>query len=95
MLDTASITGSISSDIIAKVVSERSIFLKSPPARMAMPDIPEPTSYGLAKEFFLSDANIVNFVLKILKVKIRNSLNKKMSRIRNYDQPYANFTGPF
>jgi len=95
VLDTASITGSISSDIIAKVVSERSIFLKSPPARMAMPDIPEPTSYGLAKEFFLSDANIVNFVLKILKVKIRNSLNKKMSRIRNYDQPYANFTGPF
>jgi pyruvate dehydrogenase E1 component beta subunit len=95
VLDTASITGSISSDIIAKVVTEMSILLKSPPARMAMPDIPEPTSYGLAKEFFLSDVNIVNSVLKILKVKIKNSLNKKILRIRNYDQPYMNFTGPF
>jgi pyruvate/2-oxoglutarate/acetoin dehydrogenase E1 component len=95
VLDTASITGSISSDIIAKVVTEKSILLKSPPARMAMPDIPEPTSYSLAKNFFLSDLNIANSVLKILKVKIKNSSNKKISIVRNYDQPYINFTGPF
>jgi pyruvate/2-oxoglutarate/acetoin dehydrogenase E1 component len=95
VLDTASITGSISSDIIAKTVTEKSIVLKSPPARMAMPDIPEPTSYGLSKEFFLSDVNIINFVLKILKIKINNSLRKKILKNRNYDQPYINFNGPF
>lgn len=95
VLDTASITGSISSDIIAKIVTEKSILLKSPPARIGMLDIPEPTSYGLAKQFFLSDINIVNSVLKIMKVKINNSLNKKILKSRNYDQPYINFTGPF
>ena len=59
-----------------------------------MPDVPEPTSFALTKNFHITSDKIINKVLKIMNIKqikkLRN-LNKK----KNHDQPGEWFKGPF
>ena len=45
-------TGSLAGEIIAKLTIENFNYLKVAPERIAMPDIPTPTSYGLTKKFY-------------------------------------------
>jgi acetoin:2,6-dichlorophenolindophenol oxidoreductase subunit beta len=65
--------------------------LKMIPEIMAMPFAPEPTSYGLTKHFYNNRFDVVNKVLKILKIdkKINNDV------IDHHDVPGDWFKGPF
>jgi pyruvate dehydrogenase E1 component beta subunit len=58
VLDTGFTTGCIAGEIVANVAINASEFLKSPPGRLAMPDVPEPTSFELTKNFYIRAADI-------------------------------------
>ena len=66
---------------------------KSFPKKLAMPDVPEPTSYGLTKNFYVRANNIVDEVLKTLHVKKKKNLNLKEPF--PHDVPGEWFKGPF
>ena len=56
-----------------------------------MPDISEPTSYALTKNFYITEKDIIKKIFKILKI------NKTIStkKIKHHDVPGNWFKGPF
>lgn len=91
--DTGFYTGSIASDIIYEVMNYDRNITKSHPKKIAMPDVPEPTSYGLTKNFYIRANKIADEILKILKVKKKKNLN--ISEPFPHDVPGDWFRGPF
>ena len=68
-MDTGNSNLSFASEIISLASIEMFKFLKRPPVKLAMPDIPEPASYGLTKGLFIRPINIVIKILDILNIK--------------------------
>ena len=92
VLDTGHKTGSVASDIISNIVTNQSIKLKLRPVKLAMPDFPEPTSFALTKNFYISSRDIVNSVLKNLNIRKKKTLDFQLG---NTDKPGDWFKGPF
>ena len=94
VLDTGFTTGSVAAEIIAKITIEKFNLLKVAPIRLAMPDVPEPTSSALTKNFYTRADDIVISVLKSLRINHKNvKLDFKQSGPA--DVPDSNFKGPF
>lgn len=94
VMDTAVATGSVSGEIIAKVCMELFDVMVQPPERIAMPDNPEPTSFGLTKHYYPSSEKIVERIANILGVVVDlEELSKK--RQYPHDVPGDWFKGPF
>jgi pyruvate dehydrogenase E1 component beta subunit len=93
-LDSASITGSISGEIIAKVCSEKFDFLKMAPQRIGQPDVPEPTSFGLTRDFHINRKSIILKVIEMLNVSGKQ-INTGLEGILFHDVPGTDFKGPF
>ena len=57
---------------------------------MTMPDIPEPTSYGLTKNISIDYVKIVKKISKILnmKIKLKILLNTTMSQTSILKEPF-------
>lgn len=91
ILDTGFESNSISSEIISVVNETCFKNLKHQPVRMNVPDIPEPTSYGLTKFYYNDSNDILEKVLSIFSKKINNS--KKS--LNHHDVPGSWFKGPF
>ena len=94
VLDTGYTTGSVSAEVIARVAMNRMSNLKAAPQRLAMPDVPEPTSFGLTKNFFIRAIDIAEQAMNILGKdgkKARFSLKDPVP----HDVPGSWFTGPF
>ena len=94
VLDTGYTSGSVAGEIIAKVCMEKHDDLDSPPARLAMPDVPEPTSFGLTKDFHITAKKVVEKVLTMFKIQPEDNL-KSLNRDENHDVPGDWFKGPF
>ena len=93
-LDTGAKTLSISSEIISTVTEDCWRELKAPPKRIAMPDSPEPTSFGLTKEHYVDAVDITRETLKLLgKEELFGSINIK--KRTPHDVPGEWFKGPF
>ena len=58
---------------------------------MNVPDIPEPTSYGLTKFYYNDSNDILNKILSIFKKKIK----KSKKSLDHHDVPGSWFKGPF
>ncbi len=93
-LDTGFTTGSVAGEIVARVAIDAFEFLESSPARLAMPDIPEPTSPALTKNFYVRAADIA--------IKIMSMMSRDFSGVRDdlpepipHDVPGEWFKGPF
>jgi pyruvate dehydrogenase E1 component beta subunit len=93
-LDSGFATGSVAGEIIARVAIEAFEKLKVSPARLAMPDVPEPTSPALTKGFYVRAADIAEKVMEMM--------GKDFSGVRNalpepvpHDVPGEWFKGPF
>ena len=65
-VDSGAFTGSIAGDIIARVASAMFAELNAAPVRLAQPDVPEPTSFGLTLGFHIRSGSIANCVLEML-----------------------------
>ncbi len=94
VLDMGAKTGSLAGEIIAKISSENHKLLKTPPARINMPDIPVPTSYGLTKKFYPNPELIVNTVLSMFNLKKIRKYEIKKNDL-HHDVPNKFFKGPF
>ena len=94
VLDTAAQTCSVASEIIAKTTMNCFSKLKQAPKRIALPDVPTPTSFELTKKYYKRAEDIVGVA--------GNMLNKQIdvsSIIENrkfyHDVPGDWFKGPF
>ena len=94
VVDSGFTTGSIAGEIVARVSMERFRYLKIPPARLAMPDVPEPTSFALTKGFYIGSKDIAELSLKILNIKISEKINA-LNEPELHDIPGPWFKGPF
>ena len=94
VIDTGFKNGSFAGEIITEISTCLFNLLKSPPARLAMPDVPEPTSYGLTKEFYIRSKDIAQQCLKMMDTP-STDLVKELPEPTPHDIPGAWFTGPF
>ncbi|WP_019939033.1 alpha-ketoacid dehydrogenase subunit beta [Bordetella sp. FB-8] len=94
VLDTGAETGSIAGEIVARVAIERMGSLKLAPARLAMPDVPEPTSFGMTKGFYVRAGDVAHKVLDMLALE-RGDVDAHLVEPIPHDVPGAWFTGPF
>ena len=93
-VDTGFSTGSIAGEIVARVVEKNWIHLNFPPLKMAMPDVPEPTSIALTKGFYIRARDIVLKVNEILDAKL-TILDSDLKEPVHHDVPGDWFKGPF
>ena len=94
VLDTGVSTCSIASEIISHIAINYSNLLDSPPSKITMPDVPEPTSFGLTKDFYIRSKDIAKQCLGIMGEPNVN-LDKDLPENIPHDVPGAWFTGPF
>jgi len=93
-LDSGFTTGSVAGEIVARVAMEKFSILKSAPERLAMPDVPEPTSPALTKGFYVRAANVAEKVMKMFG-KDTSDVKKYLSEPIPHDIPGKWFKGPF
>ena len=94
VLDTGASTCSVASEIIAYVAINCSAFLDKPPQKITMPDIPEPTSFALTKDFYPSAAEIADKILKMLDF-VNVNPYEDLPKPKPHDVPGEWFKGPF
>lgn len=93
-VDSAQMTGSVSAEIVARVTTEAFNNLLAAPIRVAQPDIPEPTSFGLTKDFHVSARSIAEAVLASVDLE-RNLDAENIYAAQPHDVPGPWFAGPF
>lgn len=94
VLDTGFATGSVAGEIIARVAMEKMSFLRVAPRRLAMPDVPEPTSIALTKGFYVRASDIAVSVLEIMGKESSNVI-QDLPEPTPHDVPGDWFQGPF
>ncbi len=87
-------SGSVAGEIVARVTIEAFDNLKVAPARLAMPDVPEPTSAALTKGFYVRAADIAEKVMEILGRDFSGVVNA-LPEPMPHDVPDKSFKGPF
>jgi pyruvate dehydrogenase E1 component beta subunit len=94
VLDTGTLTGSVAGEIVARVATTCWNELRAAPMRIAMPDVPEPASFELTRDFHPRAEHIVATVNTMLgtRVEIEPLL---AARVHPHDVPGAWFKGPF
>lgn len=99
VVDTGHKTLGFSSELIACVAQKAFPTLKSAPQKIALPDVPTPTSFVLAKEYYPTHLDIVDKVLRMLGVekdKIKRALKRNIPKKEiPSDVPDLSFRGPF
>lgn len=93
-LDSGYTTGSISGEILARISSDLFHKLKSPPARIAMPDRHEGTSYSLTKGFYVRAHDIYVKAIEMLTNETPD-IPEILLEPTPHDIPGDWFTGPF
>lgn len=94
VLDTGFATGSVAGEIIARVAMDQFGDLRTAPQRIAMPDIPEPTSPALTRGFYPRAGTIA---AKVMESMGRSSgpAVQALPEPMPHDVPGAWFSGPF
>jgi acetoin:2,6-dichlorophenolindophenol oxidoreductase subunit beta len=94
VLDTGSANNSVAGEIIARVSMECWTSLKAAPRRIAMPDIPVPTSVALTKGLYPGVVEIGQTIGQMLGIEIDiKELTRGISK--HHDVPGEWFQGPF
>lgn len=94
VLDPGATTGSIAGEVVAKVAMERMEFLICAPKRMAMPDVPEPTSPELTKGFYTRAGDVASKVFEMFG-RANEGVAESLPEPTPHDVPGAWFKGPF
>lgn len=93
-LDSGFTTGSVAGEVVARVVIDAFGFLKSAPARLAMPDVPEPTSPALTKGFYIRAGDIAEKVMEMMGRDF-SGIKDNLPEPVPHDVPGEWFKGPF
>lgn len=93
-LDSGFTTGSVAGEIVARVAMEKFSSLQVAPARLAMPDVPEPTSTALTRGFYVRAADVASKVLTIMG-KNSDRVYSDLPEPTPHDVPGDWFKGPF
>jgi pyruvate dehydrogenase E1 component beta subunit len=93
-LDSGFTTGSVAGEVVARVAMEKFNLLKISPARLAMPDIPEPTSSALTKGFYVRAPDIAEKVMAMMGRDI-SIIRLNFQEPTPHDVPGEWFKGPF
>ena len=94
VLDTGNEMCSVAGEIIAKIATEHFSMLKEAPGRLALPDVPSPTSPALSRYYYKRAEDIVTAAGKILgkSFDISEIIEKRKGP---HDVPGDWFKGPF
>ena len=95
VLDTGVSTVSVAAEIIATITEQEFSSLKKPPVRLAMPQTPEPTSYGLTKDYYVSSQDIAESVHRCVTGELPEPGYNELTRAGHHDVPGDYFKGPF
>lgn len=94
VLDTGATTGSVGGEVVARVAMDCWDSLKQVPQRIAMPDHPEPTSFGMTRGLYPRSEDIVTTVNEMLGKNV--AIEPLVSQRRHpHDVPGDWFRGPF
>jgi pyruvate/2-oxoglutarate/acetoin dehydrogenase E1 component len=93
-LDSGFTTGSVAGEIVARVAMEKFNSLKYAPARLAMPDVPEPTSPSLTKGFYVRADDVVANVMRMMGRDAGHAI-RDLQEQSPHDVPGEWFKGPF
>lgn len=95
VLDSGALTGSVSGEIVSYIAEHQFSDLKVAPQRLAMPDIPEPTSYALTKPYYFGAKEIAEKAHKMITNQNNDDLYQSLIRQGHHDIPGEYFKGPF
>jgi pyruvate/2-oxoglutarate/acetoin dehydrogenase E1 component len=93
-VDSGAFTGSVAGEVIARVASERFSELRSAPVRLSQPDVPEPTSFGLTRDFHIRSSLIAESALRLMGA-FPEGVSLVLPDPVPHDVPGDWFTGPF
>ena len=94
--DTAWKTGGIASEVVAAVAEVAFVSLRRPPLRVALPDIPAPTSPHLTKDYYPDALYLARAVVAHLDAAVPDAeLVSRLLRSTPHDIPQREFCGPF
>ena len=93
-LDTGHLTGSVAAEVVARVTQHCFEQLKAAPRRLAMPDVPEPSSPGLTKGFYVRANHIVSEICAMMNLP-REIREGAPAESELHDIPGIWFKGPF
>jgi pyruvate/2-oxoglutarate/acetoin dehydrogenase E1 component len=94
VLDTGFTTGSVAGEIVARVAMERMDYLRVAPRRIAMPDVPEPTSFALTKGFYIRASDVAVAALQMFG-RDSHKVCELLPEPVPHDVPGEWFQGPF
>jgi pyruvate/2-oxoglutarate/acetoin dehydrogenase E1 component len=86
---------SVSAEIIAIVVEKAFSALKQPPCRITFPDVPTPTSWALANQFYPRAIDIINKAEEFFGPLDKSKDAACIAKPALLDVPDKTFTGPF
>lgn len=81
-----------SAEIIARVAEQKENILRNPPVRLALPDVPTPTSRALSNYYYPLPQDIANAARSMLGKPIKPF---EVTPEAFLDLPHLDFTGPF
>jgi pyruvate dehydrogenase E1 component beta subunit len=94
--DTAWKTGGIGGEVVAGVTESAFDALKCPPLRIALPDLPVPTSPHLTRDYYPDALYVARAIAKHLGKSIPDDeLVSRLTRTTPHDVPQREFRGPF
>ena len=94
--DTAWKTGGIAGEVVAAVTESAFSSLKRAPLRVALPDLPVPTSPHLIRDYYPDALYLARVIAVHLGQTIPDAeLVSRLSRATPHDVPQREFRGPF
>jgi pyruvate dehydrogenase E1 component beta subunit len=94
VVDAGNEIASFGKEIIANTLMSIETDLKNKPRLVSLPDVPEPTSYGVIGQFRVSAAKIAQSALQTLRVPLPVDLIETLTPPKE-DVPDEFFSGPF
>lgn len=95
VVDTGWVSGGISAEIISRVTEKAFSYLKMPPQRLGLLEIPSPSAPALTKSYYPSKYTIAQAILTLVKRKVTITEAMFQNMDVPHDVPDNSFTGPF
>ena len=95
VVDQGTLTGGFAGEIVARVTEQAFDSLKAAPVRVALPDIPTPTTRALSNYYYPTPGHIVAAARRALGMPYEDAWAGIEPADKTLDVPDKSFTGPF